>query len=50
MNAGLVLLVFAFVLAFCAALSIQAGRVSLGWAAMACYFASLLFGGAHLLH
>lgn len=47
-----ILLVFAFVLACLAAYSIPAGRWSLGWAALAFYFASLLFGSLHplLLH
>lgn len=39
-----ILLVFAFVLAVCAAAGVPSGRVALGWAALACYFASLLFG------
>lgn len=39
-----ILLVFAFVLATLAACSIPSGRCSLGWAAVACYFASLLIG------
>lgn len=48
---GTILLVFAFVLACCAALNVPSARVSLGWAALACYFASLLFGSlGHLLH
>ncbi len=41
---GTILLVFAFVLAVCAAANVPAGRVALGWAAVACYFASILFG------
>lgn len=41
---GTVLLVFAFVLACLAAYGVPAGRWSLGWAALAFYFASLLFG------
>jgi hypothetical protein len=43
---GTVLLVFAFVLA-CLASFLPGpawGRFHLGWAAVACYFASLLFG------
>lgn len=44
---GLVLLVFAFVLAICAALSWPAvPRGHLGWAAFAFYIAYLLFGHA----
>jgi hypothetical protein len=39
-----ILLVFAFGLAVCAAASVSAGRISLGWAAFACYIASMLFG------
>lgn len=39
-----ILLVFAFVLAVCAALNVNPPRVSLGWAALACYFLSLLLG------
>lgn len=47
---GNILLVFAFVLAVLAAYGVPAGRWSLGWAAMAFYFASLLFGNfGHLL-
>lgn len=46
---GTILLVFAFVLAVCAAFNVPAGgRVSLGWAAFACYVASQLFGA--ILH
>ena len=41
---GTILLVFAFVLACLAAYGIPAGRWQLGWAALACYFASILFG------
>ena len=45
-----ILLVFAFVLACLAAYGVPAGRWQLGWAALAFYFASLLFGaGGHLL-
>lgn len=40
-----ILLVFAFVLACCAAFGVPAGRVSLGWLALAFYFASLLVTG-----
>lgn len=48
---GTILLVFAFVLACCAALTIPSGRFHLGWAAFACYIASLLFGAmGHLPH
>ena len=50
MSPGGILLVFAFVLACCAAVGIPAGRIALGWAALAFYFASLLFGGGHLIH
>src|ERR1019366_6851824 len=39
-----ILLVFAFVLACLAAYNIGPPRWSLGWAALACYFASLLLG------
>jgi hypothetical protein len=47
---GTILLVFAFVLAVLAAYGIPAGRWNLGWAALACYFASLLFGNLqHLI-
>ena len=41
---GTILLVFAFVLACLAAYGVPAGRWQLGWAALAFYFASLLFG------
>lgn len=41
---GLILMVFAFVLACLAAYGVPAGRWSLGWAALAFYFASLLLG------
>jgi hypothetical protein len=48
---GTILLVFAFVLACLAAYGIPAGRWQLGWAALAFYFASLLFGDlGRLLH
>lgn len=44
-----ILLVFAFVLAVLATFNVGAPRWSLGWASLACYFASLLFGNfAHL--
>jgi len=43
-NGGLILLIFAFVLAVLAALNVPSTRVSLGWAAVAFYFASLLLG------
>lgn len=46
-NLGTILLVFAFVLSFCAALGVSAGRIHLGWAAFTCYIASILFG--HLI-
>ena len=39
-----ILLVFAFVLACLASAGIPSGRWQLGWAALACYFASLLLG------
>ncbi len=41
---GTILLVFAFVLACCATFGVNAGWVQTGWAALAFYFASLLFG------
>lgn len=41
---GTILLVFAFVLAVLAALGVGAPRFHLGWAAMACWFLSLLIG------
>ncbi|MGO8972147.1 MAG: hypothetical protein ACLQNV_01265 [Steroidobacteraceae bacterium] len=41
---GTILLVFAFVLACLAAYGVPAGRWQLGWAALAFYLASLLFG------
>jgi len=45
-NLGLVLLVFAFVLAVIAAtVMVQAGRFHLGWAAVAFWIAAELFGG-----
>jgi hypothetical protein len=45
-----ILLVFAFVLACLAAKNYGAPNWSLGWAALACYFLSLLFGsfGLHV--
>ena len=46
-NLGTILLVFAFVLGFCASLNVPGGWVNLGWAAFTCYVASLLFG--HLI-
>lgn len=45
-----ILLVFAFVLAVLATFNIGAPRCSLGWASLACYFASLLFGNFSHLH
>lgn len=43
---GTILLVFAFVLAVCAALNVLAGpRFNLGWAAFACFVAAQLFPG-----
>jgi hypothetical protein len=45
---SLILLVFALVLACLAAKNIGAPNWSLGWAAIACYFLSLLFGNAEL--
>lgn len=48
---GTILLVFAFVLACVASAGVSAGRWQLGWAALAFYFASLLFGSfGHLIH
>jgi hypothetical protein len=49
---GLILLVFAFVLAVCAAAGWpQTARPHLGWAAIACWIAAELFGRAvPLLH
>jgi hypothetical protein len=41
---GTILLVFAFVLACLAAYGVPAGRWQLGWAALAFYFAYILFG------
>ena len=41
---SLLFLVAALVLAILAAINVPGGRVSLGWAALACYFASLLLG------
>lgn len=41
-----ILLVFAFVLAVLAALNVGQPRWSLGWASLACYYLSLLLGGA----
>lgn len=45
---SLILLVFAFVLAALAAKNYGAPNWSLGWAAMACYFLSLLLGSSGL--
>ncbi len=48
---GTILMVFAFVLACLAAYGVPAGRWNLGWAALAFYFASILFGSlGHLVH
>jgi hypothetical protein len=46
---SIILVVFAFVLACLAARNIGAPNWSLGWAALACYFLSLLLGniGSH---
>jgi len=38
-----VLLIFAFVLLVLAALNVGSPRVSIGWAGLACWVASLLF-------
>jgi hypothetical protein len=46
---GLIFLVFAFVLFICAAYGVPAGRWSLGWAGLAFYMASLLFGNVATL-
>jgi Na+/H+-dicarboxylate symporter len=47
---GTILIVFAFVLACLASYGVPAGRWQLGWAALAFYFASILFNaGGHLL-
>lgn len=49
-NVQLILLVFAFVLAVLAARGFGAPVWSLGWLALACFFLSLILGGAqHLL-
>jgi hypothetical protein len=47
-NLGLILLVFAFVVAAVASRIQSIGAFHLGWLALALYFASLLFGAAHL--
>ena len=44
-NIGLILLVFAFVLACLAAKNIGPPNWSLGWASIACWIASELIGG-----
>ena len=41
---ALAFLIAGLVLAILAALNVPASRVTLGWAAIACYFASLLVG------
>lgn len=41
---GLVLLVFAFVCAALAAYGVSGGRWQLGWASLAFFYASLIFG------
>lgn len=46
---GIILLVFAFVCACLAAYGVNGGRWQLGWASLAFYFASLLFGAADKL-
>jgi len=46
---GTILLVFAFVLACVAAAGVSAPRVHLGWAALACYFLSLLLSASHMI-
>jgi hypothetical protein len=45
---SLILLVFALVLAALAIKNVGAPNWSLGWAALACYFLSLLFGSTEL--
>lgn len=47
MNLGTLLILLAFLLAVLASLGISGGRIALGWAALALYFASLLLGGIH---
>jgi hypothetical protein len=42
MGVSSVLVVIALILAVCAALGVPGGRVQLGWAALAFFFASLL--------
>ena len=50
-NIGLILLVFAFVLACLASRGIGAPPWQLGWAAIACWIASELIGGlARFVH
>lgn len=44
-----ILLVFALVLFICAAAGVPGGRIGLGWAGLACWVASVLFGGM-ILH
>jgi hypothetical protein len=41
---SLAFLIAALVLAILAAISIPVPRVSLGWASLACYFASIIVG------
>lgn len=48
MGVGIVLLVVALVLAILAACNVPSPRISLGWAAVAFYLASLLVGGLGL--
>jgi hypothetical protein len=48
---GIILLVFAFVCAVLAAYGVNGGRWQLGWASLAFYFASILFGALQpLIH
>jgi len=45
---SIILLVFAFVLAALATFNVGQPRWSLGWASLACFFLSLLFGNSGL--
>lgn len=48
MTVQMILLGFAFVLACLATRNVGGERWSLGWASLACYYASVLFGPIHL--
>jgi hypothetical protein len=45
---SIILLAFAFVFAVLATFKVGEGRWLLGWASLACFYASLIFGSLHI--